>query len=248
MKHRNRAAKLISIIIIALLMPFFAHSQWKTALSLGGSYFKGNVNRSDLRFEGSAAHVDTVFEYSTNIKALYGENNKVKSNEEYVGSVKVDYLPANKISPFALASGFKNIYKGIDLRMTGLVGIKYLIYKKQDSLKNLVSNYSVSAAMQYDIEDYHSDMQKKEIARLSIRPKIQQRLGKGVFFDHITFLRYNVKDFSDYQIDSRTSLTNQLTRKIFLQLSLDYDYQSKPPVATIKKEDMAIMVSLVVKI
>ena len=132
--------------------------------------------------------------------------------------------------------------------MTGIGGAKFAFTKPNYS-------YSLSVAGLYSIEKYtpptNPDETKKEDAekvRLSFRPKIKHKLAANTYFEHYTFYQPNFNDFNDYMIESKTSITNKLTSVLFLDLSFEYEYVSRPPSVDIKKEDVAFIISLIVKL
>jgi len=242
-------------MIFILFISQSLNAQIKSKIALGGMFSKGNVNKQDYRGDLDFTKTDSAFEFSSLAKAAYSEENKVMSNREFRGNLRLDYLPFHRFSPFISVDGYNNYFKDISLRLSGIGGIKWSIYKKTDAKdKKLVySNYSISAAIQYDVESYYSDKPKNELYRLSIRPKIRQKLVDNVFLDHVSFLKYKTSDWSDYQFESKTDLSTQITKKLQLQISYEYDFSSKPPQPKdlsreVLKEDQAFYVSLVYKI
>ncbi len=240
--------KISLLLVVFLISSTLIFAQWSGKFKLGGSYYSGNVNKVDLRSTGSVSHKDSTFEFSTSYKTIYGMNEKIENNREFSSIVKFDWQPYAIVSPFIAFNPYHNIYKGYDLRITGLGGLKFAWAKPN-------FNYSLSIAGMYSIEKYTApsdpaDIQKPddEIIRLSVRPKIKQKLGKNVVFSHYTFYKPMVTDFGDYMIESKTSITNKLTSILFLDMSFEYEYVSKTPSEDILNEDMAFVISLIVKI
>ncbi len=216
-------------------------------ITMGTSWFSGNIERFDFRIGGDLSHVDSAYEFNLNLNYLYSETDLRVKNREYNGGVKWDYRPLDRISPFLMVSGYSNTFKGIGLRWSGLIGAKYRIWKTESS------EYSFSAALQGDLERFASAgwqedifaIDKKKI-RLSLRPKIRQKLGP-ITLDHVTFYQPALDDFSDYRILSRTGLSTKITPNIQFGLSYDYEIQTVTPVPGIKKEDHTVMANVTVK-
>ncbi len=242
---------LITLSLILIFNSAYAQQKkgkWKGNFSLGGFYYYGNVDKFDIRSQGSVLHKDSLFEFSSSYKTNYGRTEGIEKNREIKGTLKCDWKPYSMLSPFLAISAYNNIYKGYDLRLSGLLGAKYSFLTKPNYA------YSVSVAAIYSIENYtppadttKPDLPNKEKFRLSIRPKIKHKLGKNVYFQHITFYRPNIFEFSDYIIESKTTIKNKLTKILFLDLSFEYEYVNKPPSAEIKKSDYVFIVSLQVK-
>lgn len=224
------------------------NEEWKGKFSLGGSYYKGNVNKMDLRSDGNVSHTDSLFEFSTAYKTIYARVDGEEKNREFNSNVKCDWKPYSIISPFVSFGAYNNIHKGYDLRISAVTGAKILILKD----KNYA--YSLSAAGIYSFENYSppedsSETEKpdQEKIRVSLRPKIKHKFSDNIYFEHLTFYQPNVVDFNDYVIETKTSITNKLTNMLFLDLAFEYEYVSKPPSSDIEKNDFAFIVSLVVK-
>jgi putative salt-induced outer membrane protein YdiY len=236
------------LLIYLLQIPnIFAQnkSKWTGQMSLGSSLFKGEVNNFELNTRGSISHADSAFEYSSTYKIIYGETDHKKNNQDYSAAIKFDLLPKSKVSPFVVATARQNRYRGYELQLSFLAGLKYSFIKKPSS------DISLSAAIQYDIEKYPKPIDvnspilpQKENLRLSIRPKIKQKIGSSVYIENITFIRPSFKDFKDYRFDSETTISNKLTQKLFLNLNYDYELNNKPPQTQLVKENMSFTVSL----
>jgi len=236
------------VFLISINVIFAQKDNWSGEFKLGGSYYKGNVNKTDLRSIGEVSHKDSTFEFTTSYKTVYGINNNIENNREFSSMAKFDWRPYSIVSPFIAFSSYNNIYKGYDLRLTGIAGSKFAFSRPNYS-------YSLSVAGLYSIEKYTppkdiTELQKDdtEKVRLSLRPKIKQKLSANTYFSHYTFFQPNVNDFSDYMIESRTSISNKLTSVLFLDISLEYEYVSRPPSVDIKNEDVAFIISLIVKL
>ncbi len=246
--------KTIAITALAILFTVSVFGQEKPKapqfarrITLGSSFYSGNIERFDFRIGGDMSRVDSAYEFNLNLNYLYSETDLRVKNREYNGSVKWDYRPLDRISPFLMVSGYNNTFKGIGLRWSGLIGAKYKIWHTE------TSDYSFSAAIQGDLERFATAgweqdvfaIDKKKI-RLSIRPKIKQKLGP-VTLDHVTFYQPALDDFSDYRILSRTALSTKITPNIQFGLSYDYEIQTVTPVPGIKKEDHTVMANITVK-
>lgn len=215
----------------------------QTMLSFGSSFFTGNVKSLDLHGEGSVANKDTIFEWAASLKGIYDRLDTVVSNREFSGSLKFDYVPYHRISPFLMFSFFSNQYKGIDMRLSGLAGAKYLIYHSPKA------DYSISAAAVYDNEQYIPSANKAntDFMRISIRPKFSQKLGDKFTLEDVTFFKINAKNSSDYIIDSTTKLSTQMTKKLYIEFDYTYGYVNQTPDVKILKTDQSFITAIVLK-
>ena len=137
-----------------------------------------------------------------------------------------------------------NKYKGYNLKMSGLIGFKYRVFEIPS-----FCDYSISAAFVYDWTNFtDATILPNNNYRISIRPKIKQRIAENLSLLHCTFYQPSVLDFDDYIINSMTKLQTKITRKLFLDLSFTYEYRSRVPSENYRKHDILTEVSLRLKI
>ena len=127
--------------------------------------------------------------------------------------------------------------------MSGLIGFKYRIYVKPS-----VCDYSISAAFVYDWTDFtDSTALPNNNYRISIRPKIKQRLTETLTLLNLTFYQPSVLDFGDYIISNTTKLETRITKKLYLDLAFVYEYRSRVPAENYKKHDIFSEISVRLK-
>lgn len=258
MRHSKFSFKIaISFIFFIFLYSNHALAQkksaWKTKIGVGAFASYGNVEKFDLSSSFAVSHADSTFEYSSYFKSEYGEADHKKNDEEYSGGIKFDYLPHSKLSPFMLLSGYNNEYKGIDLRVGGLLGAKWTFIGTKKS------DLSISAAGVFEYEKYTlvtteaSDGSDSTYTpdptsklRLSIRPKFEQKIGTNFYFSHVTFYQPKISDFGDYRIDAITSIESKLTNHLKIKLSYEYEFDSMAEQREKLKEDSKFKTSILI--
>jgi hypothetical protein len=97
---------------------------------------------------------------------------------------------------------------------------------------------------QTTIDGNKMDLPDKSKLRISIRPKIKQRIAPKVFFEHVTFFQPNIRDFSDYYLESVTSINIATSKWIELAFSYEYNYLSQPISDAVKKTDQVLLARL----
>lgn len=240
------------LILIFSTIHLSAQSKWDFNFSLGSSLHAGNVNSFNLNNGISVNRNDSLvaldFHYKLLYSSLIDKNNPEhlweETNFEINGGVKMDLYQYGRFSPFLACEMLTNKYKGYDLKMSSLIGMKYKIYAKPD-----VCDYSISAAVVYDWCDYtDATVLPVNNFRISIRPKIRQKLGENLTLYHCTFYQPSVLDFSDFLINSETKLQTKITKKLFLDLSFLYEYRSKVPSESYHHSDILTEVSIRLKL
>ena len=241
-------------LFIALLfgtIPSFGQRKWAYDLGLGTSLNTGNVNNCNINNYASVIRNDSILAFDFHYKFLYSSlinrnnigNQWEETNFEINGGLMLDYLQYGKYSPFLACEMLTNKYKGYNLKMSGLVGFKYRFYVKPS-----FCDYSISAAFVYDWTDFtDATVLPNNNYRISIRPKVKQRLTENLTLLNLTFYQPSVLDFGDYIIHSTTKLQTKITRMLFLDLAFTYEYRSRVPSEKYKHHDILSEVSLRLK-
>lgn len=238
-------------ILVFGTIQLFGQRNWNYDLGLGSSLNTGNVNNCNISNYASVVRNDSLLAFDFHYKFLYSSlinkndigNQWEETNFEVNGGLKLDYLQYGKYSPFLACEMLTNKYKGYNLKMSGLVGIKYRIFVIPS-----VCDYSISAAFVYDWTDFtDSTALPNNNYRISIRPKIKQRLTDNLTLLNLTFYQPSVLDLNDYIIHSTTKLQTKITRMLFLDLAFTYEYRSRVPSEKYKHHDILSEVSLRLK-
>ena len=241
-KHRI----ILSIVLIFSSIALFSQNKWNYDLGLGASLNTGNVNNCNLSNDGSLTRNDSLIALDFHYRLLYSSlisktgQHWEESNFEINSGVKLDLYQWSTFSPFLAFEQLTNKYKGYDLKMSGLLGMKFKLF-----VKPTIYDYSISVAFVYDWTDFTDETHLlNNNYRISIRPKFTQRLTENLTLYNCTFYQPSVLDFDDYIINSQTKLQTQITRKVFLDLSFTYEYRSHVPSENYKKHDILSEVSI----
>ena len=248
----NMKRNILFIILFFSALCANAQSNWHYNLGLGASLNTGNVNNCNLSNDASINRNDSIVALDFHYKLLYSSlihKNSIgqeweKTNFEVNGGIKTDLYQYDKYSPFLACEMLTNKFKGYDLKVSGLLGMKLRIYTVPS-----VCDYSISGAFVYDWTDFTDETHlPNNNYRISIRPKFTQKLADNLTLYHCTFYQPSVLDFDDYIINSVTKLQTKITRMVFLDLSFTYEYRSRVPSENYKKHDILSEVSIRFKI
>ena len=240
---------LLTIVLFFSTIYVFSQGKWKYNVGLGASLNAGNVNNCNVSQDASLTRNDSVLAFDCHYRFLYSsmiQKNDVgrrweETNFEINRGVKTDLYQYGKYSPFLACEMLTNKYKGYDLKLSGLLGLKLRVFTIPS-----FCDYSVSAAFVFDWNDFTDDVSAlpNNNYRISIRPKIKQKLADNLALLHYTFFQPSVLDLSDYIIYSETKLQTQITKKLFLDFSFRYDYHSRVPLETYRHHDILTEVSI----
>ena len=210
-------------------------------VTLDGYYQTGNTERTNVSGAFFMSAIDSIKEFSANGRFLYGESKKIVNQKEYIAGIQYDYHPFSAFSPFLRFEFYKNEFRKIHGRYAGLAGFKYRYFVKPEIL-----DYSISAALLYDLEHYETDVDlpNKERLRMSVRPKIKHNLAENIYLIAEAYYKPNLLDFNDYIICGNASLNVRVFKQGLLRLSYEYEYNNKPVTNQVKKTDALLLAGL----
>lgn len=235
---------LAMMLMLASIGAVSAQGKWNYQLSFGGELKSGNVNSLTLNNSGAIARNDSTLAFDADYSIVYGEKDHEEYDKGFNANIKFDLFQYDRWSPFVSASYINNKYKGYMYKTSLLAGVKYRIYTLPG-----VCDYSVSAAFVYDFVQYtvDDDALKPQVARLSLRAKIKQKITDAVSLKHTTFYQPSLTDFvDDYIITSITSLETKLSSHIFFDISFSCEYRNIVPDG-IERFDTTTLASLKLK-
>lgn len=235
------------ILLVALLMTTTistAQKKWNSELGLGATDNSGNVDNFSLKNTGSVVYEDSTMCFATKYKFIYQLENGRESNKGLNGSMNYDFYKFGKWSIFVALEMVSNHYKGYDCKMSALTGSKYNFLYKPDTCE-----YSLSGAIVYDNVNYTDEdtYLNKEVWRISVRPKIYQRLSQNLTFSMITFYQPAIKNFDDYIFNLTLHLENQLSKHIYIDLHYNYEFRSEIPSDKYRHYDSVTELTLKLK-
>ncbi|MCR5014733.1 MAG: DUF481 domain-containing protein [Bacteroidales bacterium] len=248
----NRIRLFLLVMLSFSSLYLCAQVKWHYNVGLGASLNTGNVNNCNLSHDASVNRNDSIVSFDFHYNLLYSSlinknstgNQWEETNFEINGGAKLDLYQYSTYSPFFAFEMLTNKYKGYDIKMSSLIGMKYKIYTKPS-----VCDYSVSAALVYDWTDFTDDTQlPTNNYRISIRPKFKQKLANNLTLEHRTFYQPSVLDFNDFIINTQTKLLTQITKVFHLDLSFTYEYRSRVPSENYKRHDARTEIAIRFKI
>lgn len=248
----NKPRIFLFVLLLFSTAGAFSQGKWNYDLGLGASLNTGNVNSCNITNEASVARNDSLIALDFHYKLLYSslinknaaEHQWEKTNFEINGGVKMDLYQYDRFSPFLACEMLTNKFKGYDLKVSGLAGVKFKLFTKPSYY-----DYSISAAFVYDWTDFTDETHLlTNNYRISIRPKFTQRLAENLTLYHCTYYQPSVLDLGDYIVNSVTKLQTKITRKLFLDISFTYEYRSRIPSENYRKNDILSEVSIRFKV
>jgi hypothetical protein len=210
-------------------------------IGLDGNYQTGNTEKLNLSGTGFVAAIDSVKEFSANARFVYGEYDKTAYQREYIAGVQYDYRPLSDFLPFVRFEFYKNHFRQIQGRYSGLIGAKYRYFVIPEKL-----DYSISAAFLYDLDNFTADAElpNKERLRISVRPKFKHDFTPNIRLVTEIYYKPNLAHFEDYMIYWNSNINIRIIKNVLLRMSYEHEYNSMPASDKVKKTDAQLLAGL----
>lgn len=219
-------------IILLIIIPLFtgsAFSQFNDSthyyIGFSGS---GNINKtrdatSYLLNNSLQFNVRTKnLEINTTNSYMYGENNHIKTNNDYFSIADVNLLKGKqKLYYWGLGNYEKSFSLHIKGRLQAGAGLGYSVADKP-AFRLLLSNGLLYESSHLALADKYG-REKYETLRNSFRIKFRLMIKDRITLEGSDFLQNSLSDKNDYIIKSATALSFKLYKWLNLTTSVNYN-------------------------
>ena len=207
---------------------------WAIGSELGLNAARGNSSYTMLSTGLRVTHLNKKqFELDWSSALTYGESNNAVIARRMSTALKGDYRPTATWSPFVFASVERDRIRKIDALANAGVGAKWTFFR------NTAGAASLSAAGLFSRKDIVNDT-AQDAWRLSLRPKVVQRLSSGWSVEQTTFYQPEIGNASDYNLDAVTRVGFSPNKMSTLFAQYTYRVDSRPPTG-VKREDQLML-------
>jgi hypothetical protein len=200
---------------------------WKASVDFGFNFASGNTSFAVLSsgFKLTRGATETSeFEWTAGIE--YGRNNGVVVEKRGFSSMKYDYLPKRRVSPFVFAAAEQDEARQIDLQAFGGAGLKLTLWQSE------VGKASVSGAVVYNYETFTTPKllaaPNERTTRWSARFKATRKFGPALELENTTFYQPVFEAISDYNLSAASSVTSRATAHLAIFVKHLYRRDSTP--------------------
>jgi hypothetical protein len=200
---------------------------WKATVDFGFNFASGNSSFTALSSGVRIARTPSAtseFEWSAGIE--YGRNQGVVVEKRIVSSVKYDYLPKHRVSPFTFATAEQDEARKIDLQAFGGAGIKVVLWQAA------AGKASLSGAVVYNYETFTTPkllvVPSERTTRWSLRFRGARTFGPALELDNTTFYQPVFQSLDDYNLSASTSVTSKATSHLAIFIRHLYRRDSTP--------------------
>ncbi len=208
-------------------------SRIERTVDIAGNYLYGNNDQLILSARAGISARDTLYGFRFETRYLIGVSgtNGVRrmDRRSWLVSGSLDRRPEDQHSQFVVASVEQSFELRINNRINAGVGYKYLIdcdttYQLDASAaivgewSSLPPNTTLGAG---------AGVQRSQLLRFSNRLRYRNQFTDRMNLDHVTLIRPQIDDWSNFLGSSQTSLGYLLGSRTSLRLSFQNDYDSR---------------------
>jgi hypothetical protein len=218
--------------------------RWAVGTELALNAAQGNSSYTMLTSALRFTHLNRKqFELDWASGITYGESEGKVIARRMTTALKTDFHPQATWSTFLFATLERDRIRRLDLLSNSGAGTKWTYFRNARGAASLslAALYSYKSILAADPPvPPTGDEPPRSTARLSIRPKVSQKLPSGLSFEQTTFWQPVIRDMGDYNVDasSRLSYAVSKTSTVFLQHT--YRNDSRPP-SGVKREDQLLV-------
>ena len=200
---------------------------WKASIDFGFNFASGNSSFAALSSGIRIARMPTAaseFEWSAGVE--YGRNNGVVVEKRINTSIKYDYLPKHRVSPFIFGTAEQDEARKIDLQAFGGAGLKVSLWQSD------AGKASVSGAVVYNYETFTTPQlvvaPSERTTRWSVRFKGTRKFGPALELENTTFYQPVFQSVADYNLSAASSVTSKATSHLSIFVRHLYRRDSTP--------------------
>ena len=200
---------------------------WTGSLVIGGLIARGNTNTDQLnaafdltrRTDQDKIIVDAGYIYGReHVKGLSGKH---ETADDLFGSFEYDYYFAPKVYAYGKIRAEHDVIAGLDLRLTPNVGLGY------QWIESAPLSFSTEAGVGLIYRKYaHDGDDTSPNARLAyhLAGKFNDKVS---YFHNFEYLP-GFDSIGDYFFDTDAGVRTTITKKMFTEVKVQYQYDSRP--------------------
>jgi len=221
-----------------------ATQELKQSINLGFSSTTGNTKTLNINGKYNLSFITTGYQrnplkISTDISAFFTENNRVKSNEEFVANLGLEQIIANGWLGYMGINWLRNPdFRNYDNKSAIGIGLGKELYN--DGKQIFIAKIGTA----YNIEDYANNQTTEKFGSLNEYIEYRNRLNNVSKFYIKAGAMQNFDDMKeDYQATGVLGLNFTVGENVNLSIEEEVAYDNLPPVG-FKKTDTKSIVRL----
>ncbi len=208
------------------------------SVSLGFAKTSGNTDTESLSAKANLSHKGETTRFSLSAKSIYGRSDGASTKEELETVFRAE-LRKDKWFPFWDFSHYRNPFQKYDYRIATGPGLGYFFLK--DDAKYLSGSYYLY---------YNKDRLTEGADRgyqyyiHNIEGRIRYKFSDSLKFKQKAVYKLTSKKPDDYYFIFETSIVNDITKRLALEVTYESKYQNLPVSDSVRKTDTNFTTSI----
>ncbi len=215
---------------------------WKGSLGAGLALTGGNSDTNSYNLSFNAAY-DPKTKNTFKADGLYlrsDTDDKTTANTSSL-SVRDEYRFAKHAFFFAEARYYRDEFKSIEYLISPLGGIGVNVVDRDNTKLSI----DLSAGGQFEKDAGRTSTSDGAV---SASQRLSAKLSPSANLSQRASALWKMNDFGDALYRFEISLSASISKRMEMKLSFRDDYKTRPPSATLKKNDTAVLAAIVFKI
>lgn len=204
--------------------------EWKAEGELGGNFFFGNREQTQVSSRVLVERADSLFESTSEFRFAYGEATnrdgiREVNRRNWAASAALDFRPTERYRPFVSGRMESAFERRIALRYNAGAGVR--VSWDRDRRNRVDLSASILAERTYAREGGRGTEDDVGLARWSSNLRVRRSYFDDRFsLDSNNSYRPVFDSFGNYTLSTRTAFSYNLTEIVALRLTVITDYDS----------------------
>ena len=196
-------------------------------IAISGNVTSGSKSFAIVDAGRSFERTDSVYyELVVSVHGRYGQSNGELMAKNWDVKASFDATPQATLSLFSFVGIEQNPIRKLTLRARMGTGAKWLIMRKHDKVKISLSGALLTAHEKHQVK---AGQPGTSTWRWSLRLKTDLKVASKIDLNTTWFFQPRVDAVADYLVDGFVEVSQELTERVKLTLTVDYDHDSDPP-------------------
>jgi putative salt-induced outer membrane protein YdiY len=217
---------------------------WAGSAGAGFSMNRGNTDTTDFNLSFEATRGDKTPDV-WHFKALYlrGQTAGTATVDRFLGDVRNERDLAPRVYAFGELQFLEDKFKQIDYLWAPAGGIGYRLIKEPMTTLNVDGGLGAK----FEKDETDTGPVTKTDAVVTFSDKFEHKLSKSSSITQGFSALWKASDFGDVLYNFSAGVAASLTTRTQLKIEFLDTYASRPPSASVKKNDVALLTAFVYK-
>ena len=214
---------------------------WAGSAGAGLALTSGNTDTSTINAAYELKHdTGSVYVLKSNGLLVYGKSQDVLTSDRLALDGRLERRLSTRTSLFGQVQYLRDSFKAIDYLVSPTVGVSQILIK--DDRTELAADAGVGV-----VWEQNQDLDLRTDGAVTAGQQFSRKLTATTELKEKAAALWKMDDFGDALYTFGIGVAASVTAATQLKVEFLDTYKAQPPVATVKKNDIAVLVSFVYK-